>query len=233
VIAAGGKEYPTMRLNIRLVYHKTGRARFLSHLDTMRVFQQALTRAKLPLRYTEGFNPHIVLSIALPLGLGAESLCERMDFGVTENISMGTLPAKLNAALPEGFRVTGAVVGGRAVTQIYHVKYEITADSTAAPERVTSLFTTEAVVQKRTKKKDYIPTDIVPFMRDTACEQRDRKLCLTALLSAKEPILNPEYVAEAWRTYLDPEAAFTFKRLALLDLEGRAFDSLTQPFPSQ
>jgi radical SAM-linked protein len=192
----------------------------------MRVFQQSLTRAGLPLRYTEGFNPHIVLSIALPLGLGVESFCERLDFGVTENISFGALPARLNAVLPEGFRVMQAVAGGRAVTQIHMAKYEILAESSAAPERVTSLFTTSAVVQKRTKKKDYIPTDIVPFMRDTVCAQEGEKLRLTALLTAKEPILNVEYVAEAWRTYLDPEAAFTFKRLALLDSEGNPFDNL-------
>jgi radical SAM-linked protein len=192
----------------------------------MRVFQQALTRAGLPLRYTEGFNPHIVLSIALPIGLGVESVCERLDFGAEENISMGTLTAKLNAALPEGFHVTQAVIGGRAVTQIAYVKYEIFAESQAAPESVMKLFTAEAVVQKRTKKKDYIPTDIVPFMRDITCEQAGGKLRLTALLTAKEPILNPEYVGEAWRTYLDPEAAFTFKRLELLDSEGNRFDNL-------
>jgi radical SAM-linked protein len=207
----------------------------------MRVFQQSLTRAGLPLRYTEGFNPHIILSIALPLGVGVESLCERLDFGVTENVSFGTLPSRLNAVLPEGFHVTGAVVGGRAVTQISHIKFEILADSNIAPERAVSLFTTSAVVQKRTKKKDYIPTDIVPFLRNVSCERISCQadcppakpptpplFCkLTALLSAKDPILNPEYVAEAWRTYLDPEAAFTFKRLALLDAEGKSFDSLT------
>ena len=215
-----------MRLTIRLAYHKTGRARFLSHLDTMRVFQQALTRAALPLRYTEGFNPHIVLSIALPIGLGVESLCERLDFGIEENISLSTLPARLNAVLPEGFHVTQAVIGGRAVTQIAYVKYEILAESQVTPESVVKLFTTEAVVQKRTKKKDYIPTDIVPYLREVTCEQAGEKLCFTALLTAKDPILNPEYVAEAWRTYLDPEAAFAFRRLALLDSEGRAFDNL-------
>ncbi|MCL1807641.1 MAG: TIGR03936 family radical SAM-associated protein [Oscillospiraceae bacterium] len=212
-------------MNIRLAYHKTGRARFCSHLDTMRVFQQALTRVKLPLRYTEGFNPHIVLSIALPLGVGVESIAERLDFGITENISMGTLPAKLNAALPEGYHVTGAVIGGRPVSQIFYASYEILADSPIEPESVVQLFTSSAVVEKRNKKKDYIPTDIVPFIRDCQCVRSGEKLLLTVTLTAKEPILNPEYLAEAWRTYLDPEAAFTFKRTALLDGDGKAFDN--------
>jgi radical SAM-linked protein len=206
-------------MNIRLAYHKTGRARFLSHLNTMRVFQQALTRAGLPLRYTEGFNPHIVLSIALPLGVGVESITERLDFGVTENISLGTLPQRLNAVLPEGFHVTQAVIGGRAISQIVFARYEIAVDSQAAPEQAAELFTTSAVVQKRTKKKDYVPTDIVPFIREFTPEYN-------ATLSARDPILNPEYIAEAWRTYLDPEAAFAFRRVELLDGDGKAFDNL-------
>jgi radical SAM-linked protein len=206
-------------VNIRLAYHKTGRARFLSHLDTMRVFQQALTRAKLPLRYTEGFNPHIVLSIALPLGVGVESVAERLDFGVTENISLGTLPARLNAVLPEGFHATQAVIGGRAVSQIVFARYEMIVDSVAQPEQAVALFATSAVVEKRTKKKDYIPTDIVPFIREFTPGY-------SVTITAKDPILNPEYIAEAWRTYLDPEAAFTFRRAALLDAAGQAFDTL-------
>jgi hypothetical protein len=98
----------------------------------------------------------------------------------------------------------------------------MTVDSAVAPERVTGLFTTSAVVQKRTKKKDYIPTDIVPFIKNAVCVPP----LLTITLKAKEPILNPEYVAEAWRTYLDPEAAFAFRRTALLDAEGKRFDTM-------
>ncbi len=215
-----------MQLNIRLAYRKIGRARFLSHLDTMRVFQRVLTRTGLPLRYTEGFNPHIVLSIALPLGVGMESVTERLDFGVTENIGLGTLPSSLNTILPEGFLATQAVIGGRPASQIAFARVEITAESPVSPERVVNLFTTSAVVDKRNKKKELIPTDIVPFIRDIACERSGDKLLLTATLSARDPILNPEYVAEAWRTHLDPEAAFAFRRIALLDGEGKPFDQM-------
>jgi radical SAM-linked protein len=206
-------------VNVRLAFHKTGRARFLSHLDSMRVFQQALTRAGLPLRYTEGFNPHIILSIALPLGVGVESVTERLDFGIAENISLGTLPSRLNAVLPEGFHVTQAVIGGRAVSQICYARYDITADSQASAEQVVKLFTASAVIQKRTKKKDYVPTDIVPFIREFTPGY-------SAVITAKDPVLNPEYIAEAWRTYLDPEAAFSFRRTELLDGEGKRFDNL-------
>jgi hypothetical protein len=115
--------------------------------------------------------------------------------------------------------VTQAAVGGRPVSRIAFARYEFTVDSQVEPERAIELFTTSAVVQKRTKKKDFVPTDIVPFIREFTPGY-------SAVITAKDPVLNPEYIAEAWRTYLDPEAAFSFRRTELLDGEGKRFDNL-------
>ena len=64
----------------RALFEKVGTARFISHLDLMRLFQRAFKRAGLPLTHTQGFNPRPSVSIALPLSLGAESYCELLDF---------------------------------------------------------------------------------------------------------------------------------------------------------
>ena len=64
----------------RALFEKTGNARYISHLDLMRVFQRAFKRAGLPLTHTQGFNPRPSVSIALPLSLGVESRCELLDF---------------------------------------------------------------------------------------------------------------------------------------------------------
>ena len=60
----------------RLLFSKTGRARYISHLDLMRTFQRAFFRADIPIKHTEGFNPHAFVSIALPLSVGFSSECE-------------------------------------------------------------------------------------------------------------------------------------------------------------
>ena len=60
----------------RLLFVKEGRARYISHLDLMRTFQRAFLRADIPIKHTEGFNPHPFISIALPLSLGFSSQCE-------------------------------------------------------------------------------------------------------------------------------------------------------------
>ena len=64
----------------RALFEKVGNARYISHLDLMRVFQRAFKRAGLPLTHTQGFNPRPSVSIALPLSLGVESRCELLDF---------------------------------------------------------------------------------------------------------------------------------------------------------
>ena len=64
----------------RLVFEKTGNAVWISHLDLMRLFQRAFKRAGLSLKHTQGFNPRPSVSIALPLSVGVESVCELLDF---------------------------------------------------------------------------------------------------------------------------------------------------------
>ena len=68
----------------RLLFSKTGRAKYISHLDLMRMFQRAFARAKIPIKHTEGFHPHPFVSIALPLSVGYSSECEILEFGLLE-----------------------------------------------------------------------------------------------------------------------------------------------------
>ena len=76
-------------IDIRLGFSKTDRAAYISHLDCNRLFQRAFKRSGLPVWYTQGFNPHVYLTFPLPLSLGTESLCETVDFRLTEETSMG------------------------------------------------------------------------------------------------------------------------------------------------
>ena len=74
-------EYPTLEtpVTIRLGFYKKGALQYISHLDLQRTFQRILSRAELPLWYTQGFNPHPKLVFGLPLPIGCESVCEMAD----------------------------------------------------------------------------------------------------------------------------------------------------------
>jgi radical SAM-linked protein len=90
----------------RILFTKTGDAVWISHLDLMRLFQRAFKRAGLPLTHTQGYNPRPSVSIALPLSVGVESVCELLDFDLEgETVPCDEITCRLNDVLVPGIRV--------------------------------------------------------------------------------------------------------------------------------
>ena len=113
-----------MSEKLRLRFEKTGRAVYISHLDLMHTMQRAFNRAGYRLKYSEGFNPHPQIAIALPLSVGAASRCEIMDFKLLEDPDLAELPARLTAAMPEGVRVLEAYEPSRKVAELKWLRVE-------------------------------------------------------------------------------------------------------------
>lgn len=110
--------------NIRVFFSKTGRAIYISHLDLYRLFQRAIKRAKLPIWETEGFNPHVYITFALPLALGTAGVCESLDTRLKEEISAEELIRRFNDALPRDIRVLDVGEQIRKPTEIALSEYE-------------------------------------------------------------------------------------------------------------
>ena len=79
--------------------------RYVSHLDYANLFVRACKRAKLPMAYSEGFNPHMKVAFASALSLGAASDAEYVDFEMTEPLAPSEVMARLGAYLPRGAQV--------------------------------------------------------------------------------------------------------------------------------
>lgn len=92
----------------RVRFSKTGRMRFLSHHDLMRLFERGFRRTELPLRMTEGYNPHPILAFPTALGLGIESADEILEFELTSWVSPRQIETRLREQLPEGVGITSA-----------------------------------------------------------------------------------------------------------------------------
>ncbi len=92
---------------LRIFFTKTGEAAYISHLDLQRVMARALRISGLPVWYSQGFNPHIYMSFALPLPLLHESVAESVDCKTeSEADDFSAFVAPLSAALPRGIEVT-------------------------------------------------------------------------------------------------------------------------------
>ena len=208
----------------RLLFEKTGDSIYISHLDLMRVFQRAFRRAGLLLRHSQGFTPRAIVSIALPLSVGVESVCELLDF----ELEQGSATAEgLNAVLPAGIRVREVYEGGRKIKELTHLRARVTLEYDGeAPEASTveALFRGETLVLEKQSKKGTAQVDILPMVRDLTVARPDgHTLVLEAVICAQNPSLNPLLLAQAVEVYLSkPDFAFA-RRLEVLDAQGNVF----------
>ena len=79
--------------------------KFVGHLDTMRYFQKALRRAELPVAFSGGYSPHMIMSFAVPLGVGMESLGDYFDLEMAEDMSTAEIAARLDEQMAEGMHI--------------------------------------------------------------------------------------------------------------------------------
>lgn len=87
-------------MKMLIVFEKTFRLRHIGHLDLMRTMQRALRRSGLPVAYSQGFNPHLLLNFAAPLSVGMSGKREIMEVPLSAEISPEAFQEKLSAALP-------------------------------------------------------------------------------------------------------------------------------------
>ena len=96
-------------MKARIKFSKQGNLRFVGHLDIMRYFQKAIRRAGLPVKYSEGFSPHQIMSFAAPLGMGLEGTAEyfdiRLEDGAEETFRSGEYAERLDREMAEGMRI--------------------------------------------------------------------------------------------------------------------------------
>lgn len=92
----------------RINYEVKGTLAFLSHLEVMRLWQRAMLRCRLPIAWTQGFNPRPKLSLGPARNVGVEGLSEYLDAEFSEDIKCDALIASLNEILPQGVQVLKA-----------------------------------------------------------------------------------------------------------------------------
>lgn len=193
-----------MKNRVRMRFSKTGRARYISHLDLIRCFQRAVCRAKLPAAYSEGFHPHMQTSFAATLPLGFTSTAELMDLELSEAVPAEAVMERLNAVLPEGLCIQESGDGILAFKKLAFARYRITASSEAPAQlhRALDAFLAqpEIITEKRTKKGGMKTVDLKPMvMAEGAAESPDGleiRLCLPAGSSAS---LNPMLLLDTWQ----------------------------------
>lgn len=90
---------------VRIKYAKTQAGRFMSHLDLLRTIERSFRRARLPLAFSEGFNPHPKISFASALAVGVTSEGEYLDVELRHEMPLGTIKDRLAESVPAGIKI--------------------------------------------------------------------------------------------------------------------------------
>lgn len=201
-------------IKYRFKFEKFGTIKFIGHLDVVIVFQRALKRADIPIAYSNGFNPHQLISFALPLSLGYTSIGEYGDFQLQTEENPEELKEKINNALPEGLVITELIKLKEGVkntmASVCAASYDIYFDETISPEDVKNNLSSfinqnEILVMKKTKK-NFKETDIKPDILGAEDISADGKGVLKVLVNAGSvKNLKPESVAEGFCIFINKE----------------------------
>ena len=200
-------------IKYRFKFEKFGTIKFIGHLDVVIVFQRALKRADIPIAYSNGFNPHQLISFALPLSLGYTSIGEYGDFQLQTEENPEELKEKINNALPEGLIITELIKLKEGVkntmASVCAASYDIYFDETISPEDIKNnrsfIKQNEILVMKK-KKKNFKETDIKQDILGAEDISADGKGVLKVLVNAGSvKNLKPESVAEGFCIFINKE----------------------------
>ena len=208
----------------RIVFSKTGDAVWMSHLDLMRLFQRAFKRAGLPLTHTQGFNPRPSVSIALPLSVGVESICELLDFDLEgEKIPCAEIVRKLNDVMVKGITVLECLEDCRKIRDIAYLDCVLTMEydqgiTEDKLQTIVALFRRESILLEKKSKNGIVEQDIIPMIRSLRFDQVDaHTLSIYSRICCQNPSLNPMQLAAAIERYA-PECQPDYVRCRRLEI---------------
>ena len=216
---------------IRVWFSKSGDACYISHLDLQRVMHRSLAKAQIPAWYSQGFNPHIYMTFALPLPLGQESVCEAMDFRCEDDAyPLDAIRDNLNAALPLGIRVLNVTEAKDKAGDIAAACYTMYLPDTAAVRSAVQIYNESenafvSKIGKQNGRKTEKQMDLKPHLLTMEYTVEGERLRFDMTLPAGSSVnLNPGLLVQFLQTVCsDDLSSAVILRTAVLKTDGTPF----------
>jgi len=197
-------------MKARIKFRKYGVMMFVGHLDLLRYFQKTMRRAKIPVAYTNGYSPHMILSFAQPLPVGMTSDGEYLDLELTRGINSKEAVDKMNAILVEGMEVLDLVQipeekksSGMAITQAADYRVTLLVSPKSSEETlpipdsyekgITDFLNCPSLMVEKHTKRSTAEVDIRPLIY--AMKITDNSIYMRLACGSKKN-LKPELVME-------------------------------------
>lgn len=190
---------PVQRLRIR--YAKRGRLRFTSHRDFSRAFERAVFRARIPMAYSSGFNPHPRISYAGAAPTGSASEAEYLEIALAEVVDPAQVHGLLDEALPPGLDILQVVEspGGSLADRLEASRWQITvtAGADAARAAVAAFLGADEVLVERMTKKGLREFDTRSAVERLEVAADEDRVVLDLVLRHVVPAVRPDDVLTA------------------------------------
>lgn len=188
--------------SVRVFFKKEGRAKYISHLDLNRFMLKIIRKSKIPVWYSEGFNPHPYITFALPLSLGFESSYEIMDIRLDDDsYSNDSVFNALSGLLPVGFELIKCEDPIMKAGQVCFADYKIIFDSEdgSVLNNLYNFLQSDSIVSsKKTKKGTVKEIELKDYIKDFSVNGTTLNLTLSA---GGINNLNPKLVLDAYASY--------------------------------
>ncbi len=184
---------------IRIKFAKGGDLIYISHLDLVRTMTRAIIRARIPVKYTEGYNPIPKLVFSTPLSIGCGSECEYLDLKIDREMSCLDIKNALSREFPSDMIVIDVYEPVTKFSDAVYSRYTIeihddALDSSCIDKLDDKFSSKEILIIKRSKSGDR-EVNILPYIYSYDARYADRTLVFNTVLSASSAdYLNPEYV---------------------------------------
>jgi radical SAM-linked protein len=209
---------PVQRLRIR--YAKRGRLRFTSHRDFSRAFERAVFRARIPMAYSSGFNPHPRISYAGAAPTGSASEAEYLEIALAEVVDPAGIAEALGATMPDGLDVLEVAESrGGALADLLEASHWTIELGAAVPEAgaaVEAFLATDSVLVQRMTKKGLREFDCRAAVVSLGVEEGREGARLRLVLRHTVPAVRPDDVLTGLGTLSEADlgTALLLTRLA-------------------
>lgn len=230
-------------MKVRIKFAKSGVMKYVGHLDIMRYFQKAIRRSGLPIKYSEGFNPHQIMSFASPLGVGITSEGEYLDIELKEEVPCAKACEQLQNTMVEGMDIrkvtylpqkaqnamSSLAAASYSLTYKHPEQFSYSLDDLKGAKKVFFDDANEIPIVKKTKKGER-ELDLKPLIYDFDISQKGEKITFYLFVSTGSvDNIKPELVLQHFFASMECEVednAFFIHRIDMFARNEDGFVSL-------
>lgn len=215
-------------MKIRMKFSKEGRIKFVGHLDLLRLFERAIKVAKIPMAYSQGFNPHSLMYFAQALSVGITSEGEYLDLHLAEDVESQWVKTQMNNILPEGLEIQDvsillensktcmALIDGSS----YTISIPKNAGNNGLIEQVNGFYNQEEILVTRKSKKKERVINIKEFIYELEIGESETDYILeVVLVTGSRKNLNAKLFMDSFIADANLEINYQIHRKELFALQ--------------